>query len=150
MSTHFYINRKEHSLLDRVFPVILTNNGSCFQSDLHWFPEAEIRLQPKWNGAFICECIFVRGKVYRTEKQLNHKPQAYKVQGCSREFIEWNLAWNAFRTSCLTFISFCRPAFSMKLEPRLLLISPGDIPYQHCHPQEMTFLLETAEKSKNH
>lgn len=68
--------------------------------------------QVKWG---ICEYILVGWKGHRIEEQ----PQAYRVQGCSRGFGDWNWDGNAFRTPCFIFISLCRPAFSMKLEPWL-------------------------------
>ena len=51
--THIYVSRKEHSILDGVIPIISANDGSRFQSDPHWFPEAEVQVQLKLNGEFM-------------------------------------------------------------------------------------------------
>ena len=137
--THIFMNRKEYSTLDGVFPAFLTIDGSCFQSNPHWFPEAEIQHLLKWNKAFISQCMLDRWKGHSIEKQRYHKLQAHRNQGCSREVRDWN--WDQMLSALNDSPSFlfCR-SLSMKLEQWLLPIASGSISYQHRYPQEGTFL----------
>ena len=131
---------EEYSTLDGVFPAFLTIDGSCFQSNPHWFPEAEIQHPLKWNKAFICECMLDGWKGHSIEKQVY---TSFKHTGTRAAPGKSEIGTGTRMLSALNDSSsflFCRSALSTKLEQWLLPIASYSTSYQHRYPQEGTFL----------